>query len=182
MTDRHAPESTDTILFTDLVGFTEYTDACGDSAAVAVLDQQSTIARDALADGRGRLVKEIGDGLMFWFQHPDDALRAAISVLGAVDTAREHHGFPLGIRMGMHCGEVTARGDDFVGQTVNIASRVSDLAGPGELVASEAVVGSVGSVYGRFEPVGPARVRGVAAPIWLHRLVPVHSRRSRLRP
>ena len=146
-----------------------------------MLDQQSTIARDVLADRRGRLVKEIGDGLMFWFQHPDDALRAAISVLGAVETAREHRGFPLGIRMGMHCGEVTARGDDFVGQTVNIASRVSDLAGPGELVASEAVVGSVGSVYGRFEPVGPARVRGVAAPIWLHRLVPVHSRRSRLR-
>ncbi len=132
----------DTILFTDLVGFTEYTDASGDEAALAVLDRQTEIARAALAEclpsGGGRLVKELGDGLMLWFGRPVDALSVARRMLADVVQARDRGGFPLAVRMGMHAGEVTARGDDFVGRTVNVAARVSDLAGPGDLAWVEA--------------------------------------------
>jgi adenylate cyclase len=164
-----------TILFTDLVGFTEYTDALGDDAAVAVLDQQTAIARSALADcaatGAARLVKELGDGLMFWFRRPDDALAVARRMLADVAGARDRGAFPLAVRMGMHAGEVTPRGTDFVGQTVNVAARVSDLAGPGELVVSEELLGVADTGLHSFQPVGPTRVKGVGAPIWLHRLV-----------
>ena len=162
--------TTDTILFTDLVGFTEFTDAFGDAAAVEVLDAQSTIAGRALVDARGRLVKEIGDGLLFWFAAPDPALATAMSILRAIDDARSDGGFPLGIRMGMHSGEVVARGDDIVGHTVNVAARIVDLAGPGELVVSDSVVDGLDTKASTFEPVGPARVKGVEAPVWLHRL------------
>jgi adenylate cyclase len=73
--------------------------------------------------------------------------------------------------MGLHHGEAVARGDDFIGRTVNIASRVSDLAGPGELLVSEAFVGAVGELTSAtFEPIGPARIKGVQEPVWLHRL------------
>lgn len=173
MTTPDPSVSADTILFTDLVGFTEYTDACGDAAAVAVLDQQLALARSALADGSGRLVKELGDGLMFWFAHPQAGLRVAAAMLAAIGSARDRAGFALGVRMGMHCGEMTARGEDFVGQTVNVASRIADVAGPGELIVSEPVVTLLGgqSTGDRFRPVGPTRVKGVAAPIWLHRFV-----------
>ena len=162
--------ATATIMFTDLVGFTEYTDACGDTAAVAVLDEQSAIAQAALDHGGGRLVKELGDGLMFWFEHPDSAMRSARSILAAVALAREDRAFPLGVRMGMHCGEVTPRGDDFVGRTVNVAARITDLAGPGELVVSDGIVAAIDPDGVEFQPVGPVRVKGVASPIWLHRL------------
>lgn len=168
MTTNQSRAVTDTVLFTDLVGFTEYNDACGDAAAVATLDTQLVIARRALT-GESRLVKELGDGLMFWFAHPVPALATATAILGAIDAAREREGFPLGIRMGMHSGAVTARGDDVVGHTVNIASRIVDLAGPGELVVSDSVLAALEHNTAAFQPVGPTRVKGVEAPVWLHR-------------
>jgi len=163
-----------TILFTDLVGFTEFTDARGDAAAVELLDEQSAIAAEALAGRDGHVVKELGDGLMLWFEHVVHALHTAGGIMAAIEMARSERGFPLSLRMGMHCGDVVARGADFVGQTVNIAARIADLAGPGELLVSEQVVNAVGGAApaAAFRPVGPTRVKGVAAPIWLYRLAP----------
>lgn len=159
------------ILFTDLVGFTAYTDVHGDRAAVDVLDRQEQIVNDAL-HGRGRIVKEMGDGLMVWFDGPSAGLEAARRILGSVAIARDIAAFPLAVRMGMHVGEVVARGDDFIGRTVNIASRVADLAGPGELIVTDDVVHALAESAGAFRPVGPAIVKGVSTPIWLHRLTP----------
>jgi adenylate cyclase len=166
-----ADVATAAIAFTDLVGFTEYTDANGDLAAVDVLDRQARLVEAELA-GCGRVVKELGDGLMLWFESGPVGLSAVCAVLAAVSAARDDADFPLAVRMGMHVGEVVERGDDFVGQTVNIAARVADLAGPGELLVTEQVVASLdaGDLRAAFRPVGPTRVKGVAAPIWLHRL------------
>jgi class 3 adenylate cyclase len=163
---------TGTVLFTDLVGFTEFTDARGDAAALEVLDLQSTIATGVLAAAGGRIVKELGDGLMLWFDENLRGLDAATRILYSIEQARTSNGFPLAVRMGMHCGEVMERGADFVGQTVNIASRIADLAGPGELLVSEQLVRAVDARSSdvAFRPVGPTRVKGVAAPIWLYRL------------
>ncbi len=159
------------IVFTDLVGFTAFTDAHGDHAAVEVLDRQSSLVDSGLA-GRGRIVKELGDGLMLWFESGSVAVDAACDVLAAVAGARDTADFPLAVRMGMHLGDVVERGDDFVGQTVNIAARVADLAAPGELLVTEQVVRSLmgDGLPAAFRAVGPARVKGVSAPIWLHRL------------
>jgi class 3 adenylate cyclase len=73
----------------------------------------------------------------------------------------------------MHHGEAIVRGSDLVGQTVNIAARVADLAGPGELLVSSTVVSTMpaGETGLRLEPIGPTRVKGVTRPIWLHRVV-----------
>ena len=159
------------IVFTDLVGFTAYTDAHGDRAAVDVLDRQSSIVEAELA-GRGRVVKELGDGLMLWFGSGSTGVEVACDILTSVSAARDAFEFPLAVRMGMHVGGVVERGDDYVGQTVNIAARVADLAGPGELLVTEQVVRSLdGNRRLRaFRAVGPTRVKGVNAAIWLHRL------------
>ena len=114
MTAARTTTRTGAILFTDLVGFTEFTDACGDAAAVELLDEQFAIATEALAGREGHLVKELGDGLMLWFDQVVHALHTAGGILDAIETARSERGFPLSLRMGMHCGEVVARGADFV--------------------------------------------------------------------
>ena len=171
MNERQHDLRSGAILFTDLVGFTAYTDVYGDRSAVAVLDRQADLVTAAL-DGQGRIVKELGDGLMVWFDDPTTALRSTCGLLASVGAARDAAEFPLAVRMGMHVGEVIARGTDFIGSTVNIAARVAELAGPGELLVTEQFVGALddGSRTASFRPVGPTRVKGVSTPIWLHRL------------
>ena len=161
------------VLFTDLVGFTEYTDAAGDAAALRVLDEQTSLVSSVLgSEADSRVVKELGDGLMVWLAHPVTAVDTACRLLEGFRQAQTDDRIPLAVRMGMHFGEAIVRGADFIGQTVNIASRVSDLAGPGELLVSEGVVTAIrGSLVPRsFEPVGPTQVKGVQAPIWLYRV------------
>ncbi len=162
------------ILFTDLVGFTEYNEAVGDARAVGVLDQQRRVVDARLCDrADARVVKEIGDGLMVWFGSAAAGLGLSIELLEAFDRTRVAGDFPLAIRMGLHHGESVARGDDLVGRAVNVAARVSALAGPGELLVSEAVAVAAGdhALAVRLRPIGPVTVRGVPAPIWLHRVV-----------
>ncbi len=137
------------VLFTDLVGFTEYTDAAGDAAALGVLDAQTSLVGSVLGtEADSRVVKELGDGLMVWLAHPGTAVDVACRLLEAFMQARADDRIPLAVRMGMHFGEAIVRGADFIGQTVNIASRVSDLAGPGELLVSEAVVAAARTSLG----------------------------------
>lgn len=167
-----ADASVGAVLFTDLVGFTEYTETEGDSAALGVLEQQTGLMNEITAEMDARIVKELGDGLMVWFGTPVDAIEGATAMLVAIEAARTDDGFPVAIRMGLHLGEMLRRGDDLVGATVNIASRITDLAGPGELLASEAAVDGCGAhpPTARLDPVGPAPVKGVTEPIWLVRV------------
>jgi adenylate cyclase len=71
--------------------------------------------------------------------------------------------------MGIHWGCPRRRGDDIVGRDVNLAARIVDLAGPGELLVSDQVLAAVASLPMAFSPVGPTTVKGVPDPIWLHR-------------
>jgi len=171
MSDHDRDARCGAILFTDLVGFTAYTDMFGDRAAVDVLDRQSSLVAAAI-DGVGRIVKELGDGVMLWFDDVDTGLSSTQTILASVAAARGSADFPLAVRMGMHVGDVIERGDDIVGHAVNIAARVAALAGPGELLVTDQVVRSLGDTgpVAAFRPVGPTRVKGVAEPIWLHRL------------
>jgi adenylate cyclase len=157
------------VLFTDLVGFTAYTDAHGDRAAVAVLDLQIELVESRLG-GRGRIVKELGDGVMVWFDAVGDGFVVTRDLLRSFEDVRCGAAFPLAVRMGMHAGDVIERGDDVVGQTVNVAARVAELAGPGELLVTEDVVGALADATNWFRPVGPVRVKGVSEPVWLYRL------------
>lgn len=161
------------VLFTDLVGFTEFNDAAGDVAAVEVLDAQTAMASGAISDcADARIVKELGDGLMIWSGSADEAVTAAVDFMRLVSQARCRGDFPLAVRVGLHHGDAVQRGDDLVGQTVNIAARVCDLAGPNEVLVSDTTIDACSSVPDvRLEPVGPVAMKGVAQPVWLRRIV-----------
>ena len=71
----------------------------------------------------------------------------------------------------MHWGRPRRRGDDIVGRDVNLAARIVDLAGPGEVLCSEATANEVGARPGvDFEPLGPVFVRGIAEPVPIVRM------------
>ncbi len=158
------------VLFTDLVGFTDYNDCSGDEAAVAVLDAQREVVDSAIAAAPGsRLVKELGDGLMLWTPTPSAAIDLAVAFRRGMTAARVAGRLPLRVRVGVHHGPVIARGDDLVGQTVNIAARIVAIAGPDEILVSDDALAECPDLPAASR-VGPTVVKGVGRPVWLHRL------------
>ena len=71
----------------------------------------------------------------------------------------------------MHFGTPRRRGDDIVGRDVNLAARIVDLAGPGEVLCSESTIDAAGMTEGlALEPLGPVFVRGIAEPVPIVRI------------
>lgn len=176
------------VVFTDLVGFTQLTAERGDEFALTLLEHQDRIVRDALPDG-ARVVKELGDGMLLWFPDGLPALAVCLE-LQAEFCAASTEDAPLWVRMGMHWGRPRRRGEDLVGHDVNLAARIVDVAGPGEVLVSEPALarlgapGSSGSASSvslpadaaiaggvSFEELGPVFVKGVADPVRLFRAV-----------
>jgi adenylate cyclase len=162
------------IVFTDIVGFTQVTDSRGDDVALALLERQEEVVRKTLGAG-GRVVKELGDGLLLWFDDPADAIATCLRMQRAFD---EHivDDTPLWVRMGVHWGCPRRRGDDIVGRDVNLAARIVELAGPGEVLCSETTSEAAGALAGvEYEALGPVFVRGISEPVAIVRAVPVRS-------
>ena len=117
-----------TFLFADLVGFTALTEQLGDEGAadvaVAFLDVAGRLAEEHGCE----LVKGLGDGVMV---HGRDAAR--VVQLG-VQLARRGGG--PAVRVGIHTGAAVQRDGDWYGATVNVASRLTDAAGAGEVLMS----------------------------------------------
>ena len=179
------------IVFTDIVGFTALTEEHGDDVALALLERQEQMVRSALPAG-ARVVKELGDGLLLWFDDPREAIDTCLRLQRDFDRvndaadARDRppasplvpldvtdvDDVPLWVRIGVHWGCPRHRGDDIVGRDVNLAARIVDLAGPGEVLCSEATATAIGARPGvGFEPLGPVFVRGIAEPVPIVRVM-----------
>jgi adenylate cyclase len=160
------------VAFTDIVGFTEYTATEGDEEALALLSLQERIVLAALPEG-ARIVKELGDGLLLWFPECDSALVTLLRLQDDFEAESERSLLPLWVRIGLHWGRQTTRRDDLVGHDVNVASRIVNLAGPGEVLLSDVTVARVGGDrdFSRFEEIGPVMMKGIPEPIRLFRAV-----------
>ena len=162
---------TGTIVFTDIVGFTEFNALRGDEEAFDLLALQERIVRDELP-GEARIVKELGDGLMLWFDDACAAIDTGLRLQVRFEEESMQTDAPLWVRIGMHSGTQTRRGNDLVGHDVNVASRIMNLAGSGEVLASEATVERVdgGLPDCDFERLGPVVMKGIPTPINLFRV------------
>lgn len=127
-----------TILFTDLVGFSTWALAAGDSAAVALLRAVGDAQEDAIATYGGRVVKRLGDGLMAVFSAPEDAVAAAVDAQARI-AGVQLDGYRPQLRAGVHVGTPRKLGGDYLGVDVNVAARVADAAKGGEVLVSDPV-------------------------------------------
>lgn len=159
-----------TVMFTDIVGFTEFTALRGDADALTLLSTQERLVFQELGS-KGRIVKELGDGLMLWFEDACDAVATGIALQEQFDAQSAASDLPLWVRIGAHAGRQMRRGDDLVGHDVNVAARIVQLAGPGEVVVSEATVERVGRRLPgvAFDELGPAVMKGIPGPVVLYR-------------
>lgn len=118
--------------FADLVGFTALAQQVSGEELATVVDEFERLAYDVVVAGGGRVVKMIGDEVMFLVEDP--AMAAEIA-LGLSDASRDAAG--LGdVRVGMAIGPVVEREGDAYGTTVNLASRATSIAYPGTVVVS----------------------------------------------
>jgi class 3 adenylate cyclase len=161
-----------TIVFTDLSGFTEYTALQGDEAAVALLELQETLVLERMGD-RGRIVKNLGDGLLLWISNACDAIEMSLSLQEQFEERSLEDDLPLWVRIGMHFGRPLRRGNDLVGHDVNVAARIVDLAGPGEVLVSGACREKIDRPLDgvTFEEIGPTIMRGLPEPVPLYRVM-----------
>ena len=144
-----------TMVFTDLVDSTQRASQLGDRAWRGLLDaHDGTVAAEVDRYG-GRIIKNLGDGLLLSFDGPAAAITACIDLRAAIVR------LGLDIRIAVHTGEVERRGGDFTGVAVNLASRMLDLAAAGDIVVSGVVRGLVAGSGIQFDNRGAHEFRGI---------------------
>ena len=121
--------------------------------------------------GDARIVKELGDGLLLYFAAAASAIGTGLVLQQRFEQAAEAGDLPLWVRIGMHWGRPSARGEDLVGHDVNVAARIVDVAAPGELLCSHATVAAARpTVEGiDFVELGPVVMKGIPEPVELYR-------------
>ena len=152
-----------TVGFVDLVGFTPLSRQLSSQELGALVDRFETQANDITTARDGRLVKIIGDEVMFVAV---DAAAACDIALTLVDRFRADASvMPRG---GLATGTLLMRGGDYYGPVVNLASRLADLAVPREVLVTTEVVAEAGADGLCFEPAGKRMLKGFDEPVTLY--------------
>lgn len=128
-----------TVGFADLVGFTAQAQQLSEAALSELVSRFEALAHDTVVSCGGRVVKMIGDEVMFVLEDPVLGVELGLAL------AEAYAGDELlsDVRVGLACGPVLAKDGDFYGPTVNLASRIVNVARPGSVVVSETVRAAV---------------------------------------
>ncbi len=151
------------ILFSDIVGFTAM---MGDDEAstMKILEANGRIHREALSRHRGRLLKEMGDGVLASFASVSSAVASAQDIQRAVGIDGRYQ-----VRIGIHLGEVIHTDGDVHGDGVNIASRIEGETPPGGIGVSAVVYENIKNKEGLTATLlGERELKNVAEPITLY--------------
>jgi class 3 adenylate cyclase len=148
--------------FVDLVGFTPYAQDVSTAELAGFVESFEARANDIVAARGGRVVKHIGDEVMFIESDPGRACDIALELV-------ESFGGEAGVapHAGVGFGPLVARGGDYYGPDVNLASRIADLAVPGEVLVTEAVEAAARNPEAplAFEAAGRRSLKGFAEPV-----------------
>jgi adenylate cyclase len=160
---RSRMEVTPAICFLDLTGYTRLTEERGDLAAAELAERLAPLVQRPAERHGGRVVKWLGDGVMFHFRDPTGGVVAALEMIDAIAAA----GLPPA-HVGLHTGPVVFQGGDYFGRTVNLAARIGEQAAPGQVLVTQEIVDRVASDGIAFEPIGSVELKGVSQPVPLH--------------
>src|SRR5207244_10339821 len=153
------------ILFADIVDSTALTERLGDASFRAKARDLDAALRAVIRDHSGTPIagKLLGDGVLAVFSSARQAIEAALAC------ARAGNDADLPLHLGLHAGDVIREQNNVYGGAVNIASRISGLSAPGEVLVSDIVRGLARtSAAVRFEDRGEQALKGVgeAVRVW----------------
>jgi adenylate cyclase len=152
------------VCFADLVGFTRLGEEVPPDELGRLAARLEALALD-VARPPVKLVKTIGDAAMLSSLEPEPLLDAALLLLDAADAEGED--FPQ-LRAGAALGPALPRAGDWFGRPVNLASRITQIARPGSLLAEREVRESAREAY-NWSFAGERRLRGIREPVPLFR-------------
>jgi class 3 adenylate cyclase len=160
------------VVFSDLSGFTALS-ARDERAGIVAASLLHKMAREVARERRGRLVKTVGDATVMEFESADDAVAATHALHERYAKGSEVLGLPaLAVHSGINAGKyVKAHDGDIYGSTVNLAARLQDAAGAGEVVVSQEVHKRVTSSAFRWVDLGARDFKNLPVPVPVLRLV-----------
>jgi class 3 adenylate cyclase len=155
-----------TLVCTDIVDSTATAERVGPAAWTSMMGDLNAGSRRQIDRFRGQLAATTGDGVIGMFDGAERAVRCAAAI--SEDATRQG----LGLRVGVHTGEVELLQDDIRGVAVHVLSRVTALAGPGEVFVSGTTHDLVVDAGLQFDDRGSHELKGVtgARQIWALRL------------
>lgn len=131
---RHGPDDSDTreltIGFADMVGFTRATRRMTPLELTRLIESFQSVAAEAVSECHGRVVKTVGDEVLFCTEHPQDGAEIALRL---IERLAELDSLPE-LRIGLALGPVVTRFGDVYGEVVNIAARLTTHARPGRIL------------------------------------------------
>jgi adenylate cyclase len=152
------------VCFADLVGFTRLGEEVPPDELARKAVRLEALTSEVI-DAPVRLIKTIGDAAMLTSLEAEPLLDAALSLLDAADAEGED--FPQ-LRAGIAIGAALSRAGDWFGRPVNLASRITQIARPGSLLAEREIRESAREAY-RWSYAGERRLRGIREPVPLFR-------------
>jgi pimeloyl-ACP methyl ester carboxylesterase/class 3 adenylate cyclase len=167
MTEQTEQRRLGAIMFTDVVGYTTLT--AGDEAeAVRVRDRHRKLVSTLVEQFEGELVEAPGDESLSVFPSALTAVDCALAIQASLRDDRT-----LRLRIGIHIGDVLRRGEELIGQGVNLAARLRPLAEPGGICVSDAVWRMVASrPHLSAQPLGPMALKNVAEAVEVYAINP----------
>lgn len=155
------PTALRTYLFTNLLGYGHLLQVDGDAAAARVLRAYRLVVKAQIPPAPTATIQEVsGDTIYAAFRFPDDAIRASLAIVRAVEGHnRRKPETPIRIGIGIHAGQTVREGKDYVGAAVALAVRLSHAAEPEQILITDTVYGLV-----RTGDVAPMNDLGVWGP------------------
>lgn len=145
------------VAFVDLSNFTALTDGSELGDVADLLDRFEALAFDVVVEAEGRVVKLIGDEVMFVCPDPGDAARAALEILEGAAKADVPPA-----RGGLAQGRLLRQGGDYFGTAVNRASRITQVAAPDTVLVDQEMQRALAGRDGlRLEPLGERALKGL---------------------
>jgi class 3 adenylate cyclase len=158
LTEAKNARGTATIVFTDVVGSTSLSQELGDTAWLGLIEGHFLTVKEIVDQEGGVVVKTLGDGGMYAFTSGTAALSAGVRIQRAVALSDDN---VLGLRVGIHTGDVIQSDNDYIGLTVNKAARVAAAADGGQILVSSITAGIVNTTDFVFGDPFPAELKGI---------------------
>ena len=163
---RREPRRVEACAFADLSGYTRLTEEAGDEIAAQVSVKLAELVNVVASRHAGAVVKLLGDGVLFHFKDPQDAVRGSLEILDRVRPA----GLPPA-HVGVNAGPMIYEEGDYFGRTVNIAARIASQAGPDQVFLGADVLRHVEPSGFRIVEAGAFDLKGIEQPLMLYEAI-----------